>query len=222
MIRDLERECYLSWERKGCLTAQRAAELRELFNRHEFPSTYQERDAYERLYAVALVEVAFTTKLLWDENVLTGGHVPSVEEEASDAEAHRQQMLDEDKRNIGPDAYTETKEFKTLVEAFGRRAPRRKSLKYYHPVNAQPISNVSIVFLVASNQIICRPLPNWRQFEDLINQYVTQSSRECMASIGAEFKHRWLHELGHMPGREQGAYKLPEWKAPEQHGNGRR
>lgn len=46
----------MALERKNILVTSRAAELRELFGHHEYPWTSAERDAYERIYAVALVD----------------------------------------------------------------------------------------------------------------------------------------------------------------------
>ncbi len=74
IIREKVRRYYINLEKKVLLTPQRAIELRKLFDHHEFPWTSQEKDAYERLYAIALTEIAFTASfLLWGRDVLPGG-----------------------------------------------------------------------------------------------------------------------------------------------------
>jgi len=109
------------------LIPQRAAELRKLFEHYEYPWTSGERDAYERLYAIALTKIAFTAKLLWDRDVLPDGFIEYAKDEAKEAKGDTAIQAAEDVKSIDVDAYTETQDFKKLAEALSDTASRRSS-----------------------------------------------------------------------------------------------
>lgn len=61
---------------------------------------------------MALIEIAFTAKLLFDPDVLMTGRVKNEDDEAKEAVEYSKEAVDKDKKDIGEAQYVETGEFK--------------------------------------------------------------------------------------------------------------